>query len=99
MSDENCYILTGKMVQFVLIAGEAITGGLTGGKVGTVAVASYQKCGGKMISSMKLRTNVGWMLSTSSQWRSHLRVPSIKQLVTSRREERGHSTVAGGGTS
>ena len=29
MSDENCYKLTRKMVQFVLIAGEAITDGVT----------------------------------------------------------------------
>ena len=53
MSDENCYILTRKMVQFVLIAWEAIIVGVTGGKVG--AVASNQKCFGKMIFSMKLR--------------------------------------------
>ena len=64
MSDENCYIVTRKMVQFVLIAWEAITVGVTVGKVG--AVASYQKCFGEMIFSMKLRTNVVDMLSTSS---------------------------------
>ena len=64
MSDENCYILTRKMVQFVLIAWEAIIVGVTGGKEG--AVASNQKCLGKMIFSMKLRTNVVDMLSTSS---------------------------------
>ena len=64
MSDENCYIVTQKMVQFVLIAWEAITAGVTGGKVG--AVASNQKCFGEMIFSMKLRTNVVSMLSTSS---------------------------------
>ena len=64
MSDENCYIVTRKMVQFVLIAWEAITVGVTVGKVG--AVASNQKCFGKMIFSMKLRTNVVDMLSTSS---------------------------------
>ena len=60
MSDENCYILTSKMVQFVLIAGEAITASLTGlwRVIRNIFV--------EMIFSMKLRTNVVSMLSTSS---------------------------------
>ena len=37
MSDENCYILTSKMVQFVLIAREAITDGVTGANCGELS--------------------------------------------------------------
>ena len=88
MSDENCYIVTRKMVQFVLIAWEAITVGVTVGKVG--AVASYQKCFGEMIFSMKLRTNVVDMLSTSSL---EITSESSQHQTTGDSTERREATV------